>query len=326
LDLNMTTEHFIAGKDASLESSIGRMQEKLLTIGFHVVERSWLNPVDGIWSVHVSDRDCPLLFTNGKGGSKLAAAESALGEFFERLSCNYFWTHSYPGDEFAASGFTHYPQERWFQFDDNDGEWPEKLLTAELQAFYNLENNVTSSMLVERNCDNGERGICALLFTRLSDDACEDLPDMLNESGLDDQRLVGALIGLSADAGSFWEDLRLGELRICSRWPSTTKKRRAKAATGHPFWPDQRAAPPCLPLYRKPAQALRFRRVRAIRQRAGKSLRSKHPGADRGLAEPSAAVFRHRAAGQGIERIRDASSPAGRLRQGALPPRDRTLR
>ena len=93
----MPTEHFIAGKDASLESTIDRMQGRLAENGFHVVERSWLNPVDGIWSVHVSDRDCPLLFTNGKGGSKLAAHASALGEFFERLACNYFWTHYFLG-------------------------------------------------------------------------------------------------------------------------------------------------------------------------------------------------------------------------------------
>ena len=89
-------EHFIAGKDASLEASIGRMQAKLAQIGFHVEERSWLNPVEDIWSVHVSECDCPLLFTNGKGASKLAALASALGEFFERLSCNYFWTRNSP--------------------------------------------------------------------------------------------------------------------------------------------------------------------------------------------------------------------------------------
>ena len=65
----MQAEHFIDGKDASLESSIKRMQEKLALIGFQVVERSWLNPVDDIWSVHVSELDCPLLFTNGKGSS-----------------------------------------------------------------------------------------------------------------------------------------------------------------------------------------------------------------------------------------------------------------
>jgi ribosomal protein S12 methylthiotransferase accessory factor YcaO len=100
-DRHMPTESFIPGKDASLESSIATMQGKLEKLGFHVEERSWLNPVDGVWSVHVRDRDCPLLFTNGKGGSRLAALASALGEFFERLSCNYFWTHYYLGDQFA---------------------------------------------------------------------------------------------------------------------------------------------------------------------------------------------------------------------------------
>ena len=52
--------------------------------------------------MHVADRDCPLLFTNGKGASRLAAKASALGEFVERLSCNYFWAHYYLGPEFAA--------------------------------------------------------------------------------------------------------------------------------------------------------------------------------------------------------------------------------
>ena len=84
-ETTLMPEHFIAGKDASLEASIGRMQEKLAQIGFHVEERSWLNPVEDIWSVHVSERDCPLLFSNGKGASKLTALASALGEFFERL-------------------------------------------------------------------------------------------------------------------------------------------------------------------------------------------------------------------------------------------------
>ena len=164
----MTTEHFIAGKDASLESSITRMQSRLAEIGFHVVERSWLNPVDGIWSVHVSDRDCPLLFTNGKGGSKLAALASALGEFFERLATNYFWTHYYLGGRFAAHDFTHYPQERWFQPED-DGDWPAGLLTPDLHAFYNPEGSMGADILVDHNSGNVDRGICALPFIRLKD-------------------------------------------------------------------------------------------------------------------------------------------------------------
>ncbi len=166
----MPTEHFIAGKDASLESSISRMHDKLAQIGFHVEERSWLNPIDDIWSVHISDRDCPLLFTNGKGSSKLAALASALGEFFERLSCNYFWTHYYLGGQFAASDFTHYPQEEWFPADENDGDWPQELLTPDLQTFYNPEVSITAETLVDHNSGNAERGICALPFVRLSDE------------------------------------------------------------------------------------------------------------------------------------------------------------
>ena len=164
----MPTEHFIAGKDASLESSISRMQAKLAEIGFHVVERSWLNPIDGIWSVHVSDRNCPLLFTNGKGSSKLAALASALGEFFERLSCNYFWTNYYLGEKFATHDFTHYPQERWFQ-PNEDGDWPQDLLTPELQIFYNPDASIGAEVLVEHNSGNVERGICALPFVRMND-------------------------------------------------------------------------------------------------------------------------------------------------------------
>lgn len=127
----MHSESFIVGKDAALESSIATMQTRLEALDFHVEERSWLNPVNGIWSVHVRERDCPLLFTNGKGGSREAALASALGEFFERLSTNYFWNHYYLGYAFAEGrkrAFVHYPQEQWFALDEQD-EWPQALLT-----------------------------------------------------------------------------------------------------------------------------------------------------------------------------------------------------
>jgi ribosomal protein S12 methylthiotransferase accessory factor len=172
----MNTETHIPGKDASLESSIGSMQAKLAALGFHVEERSWLNPVDGIWSVHVSDRDCPLMFTNGKGASQLAARASALGEYFERLSCNYFWNHYYLGRQAAeGSGFVHYPREQWFQ-PGADGEWPAGLLTAELRAFYNPEGGIPAEALVDFNSGNGERGICALPYVRLRDQALVQFP------------------------------------------------------------------------------------------------------------------------------------------------------
>jgi len=166
----MPSESFIAGKDASLESTIDTLQAKLAALGFHVEERSWLNPVANIWSVHVAERDCPLLFTNGKGASRLAALASALGEFFERMSCNYFWTHYYLGEDIAQRAYTHYPQEQWFALDAGDS-WPEGLLTAELREFYNPEGSIEAAMLVDANSGNAERGICALPYTRQRDGA-----------------------------------------------------------------------------------------------------------------------------------------------------------
>ena len=133
----MTIENFIPGKDASLESTINKLQTKLQALGFHIEEKSWLNPVDGIWSVHIRDRDCPLMFTNGKGATRLACLASALGEFFERLSTNYFWTHYYLGPDIANRPYVHYPQERWFA-PGEDGSWPAELLNADLHRFLSL--------------------------------------------------------------------------------------------------------------------------------------------------------------------------------------------
>lgn len=163
------TESFIPGKDASLESSIQTMQAQLLKIGFHIEEHQWLNPVPNVWSVHIRDRDCPLFFTNGKGASKKAALASALGEFFERLSCNYFWADFYLGSEIADANFVHYPEERWFD-PDADGNWPEELLSPELIKFYDPEDTLDVFKLVDINSGNDSRGICALPYIRQSDE------------------------------------------------------------------------------------------------------------------------------------------------------------
>ncbi len=159
---------FILGKDAALESTITTMQSKLQNLGFHIEERSWLNPVDGIWSVHIRDRDCPLLFTNGKGATRLACMASALGEFFERLSTNYFWTHYYLGPDVAERDHVHYPQERWFALTEDEA-WPSELLTQKLQKLYNPQGNIDASSLVEFNSGNAERGICAIPYVRQLD-------------------------------------------------------------------------------------------------------------------------------------------------------------
>ena len=160
-------DSFILGKDASLESSIATLQAKLLALNIHVIEQSWLNEIEGIWSVHVIDRDCTRLFTNGKGASQLAARASALGEYFERLSTNYFWTHFYLGETIANKDFVHYPNEKWFKVSGK--KWPKELLTPELQSYYNPQGTVLASQLIDLNSGNAERGICAIPYTRLRD-------------------------------------------------------------------------------------------------------------------------------------------------------------
>lgn len=169
------TQTFIPGKDAALEDSITRFQTKLQDLGFNIEEASWLNPVPHVWSVHIRDRDCPLCFTNGKGASKKAALASALGEYFERLSTNYFFADFWLGNRIAQGDFVHYPNEKWFALPEDDS-LPEGILDSRLRAFYDPENAVAASDLIDLQSGNSERGICALPFTRQSDQQTVYIP------------------------------------------------------------------------------------------------------------------------------------------------------
>ncbi len=159
---------YIPGKDAALEESINRFEEKLTAHGFNVEPVSWLNPVPNVWSVHIRDVDAPMNFTNGKGASKKAALASALGEYFERLSCNYFYADFYLGDDVANAPFVHYPNEKWFPLTDDDS-LPEGLLDDAMSAFYDPEDTLAASDLIDLQSGNEERGICALPFERQRD-------------------------------------------------------------------------------------------------------------------------------------------------------------
>ncbi|MFC3395869.1 30S ribosomal protein S12 methylthiotransferase accessory factor YcaO [Brenneria rubrifaciens] len=169
------TQTFIPGKDAALEVSIARFQRQLQDLGFNIEEASWLNPVPNVWSVHIRDRECPLCFTNGKGASKKAALASALGEYFERLSTNYFFADFYLGKTVANSEFVHYPNEKWFPVPADDS-LPEGILDARLRKFYDPEQELSASDLIDLQSGNQKRGICALPFTRQSDQQTVYIP------------------------------------------------------------------------------------------------------------------------------------------------------
>jgi len=161
-------------KDAAQDDSIAALRSRLENLGFNIVESLWLNPVPNVWSVKIHDADCPLCSTNGKGASKEAALESALGEYLERLACNYFFANYYMGLPDPEVGFYHSPQERWFPL--NQG-WPKGLIDdQELQAFYNPEGSLTPAHLIDSNSGDRARGICALPYTRVSDGETQWFP------------------------------------------------------------------------------------------------------------------------------------------------------
>lgn len=172
------TATYLPGKDDSLENAIARMQDALARHGFDIVEHTWANPAPNIWWVHIRDADNPMCFTNGKGATQLAARASALGEFIERLSCNYFFADYYLGADIADStggDFVHYPDEKWFAVGEGDGggtlaeNCPDGLLTKDLQHFYDPESELRLNDLYDINAGLDERGICAIPFTRQSD-------------------------------------------------------------------------------------------------------------------------------------------------------------
>ena len=174
----MTQQTFIPGKDAALEESIEKFQQKLTALGFHIEEASWLNPVPNVWSVHIRDKDCPQCFTNGKGASKKAALASALGEYFERLSTNYFWTDFYLGQDIANGDFVHYPNEKWFPI-EYEALLPQGILDDRLFEHFDPNQELTPELLVDLQSGNYERGIVALPYVRQSDQQTVYIPQSI---------------------------------------------------------------------------------------------------------------------------------------------------
>ena len=174
----MIEQTFIPGKDAALEESIEKFQQKLTALGFNIEEASWLNPVPNVWSVHIRDKDCPQCFSNGKGASKKAALASALGEYFERLSTNYFWTDFYLGQDIANGDFVHYPNEKWFPIED-EALLPQGILDDRLFEHFDPNQELTPELLVDLQSGNYERGIVALPYVRQSDQQTVYIPQSI---------------------------------------------------------------------------------------------------------------------------------------------------
>lgn len=175
------SETFIEGKDAPLEQTIAKMTKILADLGMKLEVASWRNIVPNVWSLHIRDAASPMCFTNGKGATKEAALASALGEFLERLSCNFFYNDQYFGQELADAEFVHRPDERWFELTEED-DIPEGLLDEYTLEIYDPDQELSGSNLIDTNSGNEERGICALPFQRRSDGETIYFPSNLIEN------------------------------------------------------------------------------------------------------------------------------------------------
>ncbi|WP_426201319.1 OsmC domain/YcaO domain-containing protein [Pseudomonas sp. TWP3-1] len=172
---------FIAGKDLPLEQTIANMSGILADLGMKIEIASWRNIVPNVWSLHIRDAHSPMCFTNGKGSTKEGALASALGEFIERLNCNFFYNDQFWGEDIANAPFVHYPDERWFQPGPND-ELPVEILDAHCLKVYNREGDLRGSHLFDTNSGNEARGIVSLPFVRQSDKEVVYFPSNLIEN------------------------------------------------------------------------------------------------------------------------------------------------
>ncbi|MDK8265799.1 OsmC domain/YcaO domain-containing protein [Pseudomonas oryzihabitans] len=175
------SETYIPGKDRPLEETIAKLSGILANLGMKVEIASWRNIVPNVWSLHLRDVQSALCFTNGKGATKEAALASALGEFIERLNCNFFYNDQYWGEAIGNAAFVHHPDERWFQPGPKDA-LPREILDRHCRKLYDPEGELRASHLHDTNSGNVARGICALPFVRQSDGEVVYFPSNLIEN------------------------------------------------------------------------------------------------------------------------------------------------
>jgi ribosomal protein S12 methylthiotransferase accessory factor len=172
---------WIEGKDLPLEQTIANLSAHLAELGMKIEIASWRNIVPHVWSLHIRDAASPMCFTNGKGATKESALCSALGEFIERLSCNFFYNDQFFGEAIANSAFVHYPNEEWFQPGPGD-TLPAGILDEHCRAIYDPEGELCASHLIDTNSGKAARGIVSLPFVRQSDGETVYFPSNLIEN------------------------------------------------------------------------------------------------------------------------------------------------
>lgn len=156
----MTTE--VIGNGTSLEDAANTIEQRLTSLGFELYDKTCWNPVSGNHSILIEDRKLPFISALGKGTSSSAARLDALSKIMARLSDNYFFKDFYLRQAMKALPFSHDADEKWFAFTGD--AIPDGLLDEATLSHYDLDEELTASMLVDINSGNTEKGICSLPF------------------------------------------------------------------------------------------------------------------------------------------------------------------
>ncbi len=157
----MSKQLHTIGNNTAPDCPITKIKQTISALGFDIVEQSCSNPIDNIWSISISDKDCLQLRTNGSGRSYEEALIDALHSFLEKLTTHWFWANYFLGDEVANGKLVHFLNEKWVGINP-DGAWPDKVLNSELHDLYNPIGELSPSTLIDMLSSNHKRGICCI--------------------------------------------------------------------------------------------------------------------------------------------------------------------
>lgn len=155
----------IPGKEREVENTIDIVKKILSSVGIELIESNVLNPVNGIWSVHLKDRDSHF-YTNGKGATEVNALASAYCEFLERFGTGFFF------DDFALTGvkddsWVYSPDEIHI---DSNKKFRSNCLNNTLWDFYDQEKKLDVITFTDSGRDHNSTIITYPFIKEGSDD------------------------------------------------------------------------------------------------------------------------------------------------------------
>lgn len=165
----MADRTFITQHDLDLVQMIEMIHAQLKSWKIDIEVHASSNPLSHLHTSHVNVKGCTLISADGNGPTAECALADALNKLISGLGCNTFFDDYYLGEEIGNGDFVHYPDEKWFVEDEDEDERPEGLLDEMLWDFYDPDEDLDLEDIFDFNSGAGERGVCALPFTRHSD-------------------------------------------------------------------------------------------------------------------------------------------------------------